>query len=323
MERKLINYLPYAVRDFSEYQGITTGEQPEFELAWDSHEEVFVNQFIDTALDYGLSRWEKMLNIFPKGTDTLETRRARIKTKLNNFTPYTFRVFMRMLTAISNGDPFSVFLEPGSYLLKIETQWGASGQIESLEYLIKNIVPCNIALNVMNRLTCIAEGVARIAGGVCAINMFFITNDGVEQKTICGIAKIGAGTIGAETFFITNDSRKQMEGTGAMFTRGGVVHAVCPVISPDRQDSMETAGSVFPRGSVVHVDWPVITNDRKEKFAADGAVTTKGGVTGSAVVVLTNDFNEAFRINGNGLTNGGTVMTEIIEIESENERKEE
>ena len=55
MERKLINYLPYAVRDFSEYQGITTGEQPEFELAWDSHEEVFVNQFIDTALDYGLS----------------------------------------------------------------------------------------------------------------------------------------------------------------------------------------------------------------------------------------------------------------------------
>ena len=60
MERKLINYLPYQVREFREYQGITTGEQPEFELAWDAQEEVFVNQFVDTALDYGLSRWEKI-----------------------------------------------------------------------------------------------------------------------------------------------------------------------------------------------------------------------------------------------------------------------
>ena len=140
MERKLINYLPYQVREFREYQGITTGEQPEFELAWDAQEEVFVNQFVDTALDYGLSRWEKMLKIFPKGTDTLETRRARIKAKLNNFVPYTIRVLARMLTAISDGDPFTVSLEPGTYLLKIVTEWGASGQIEGLEYLINNII---------------------------------------------------------------------------------------------------------------------------------------------------------------------------------------
>lgn len=295
MERKLINYLPYAVRDFSEYQGITTGEQPEFELAWDSHEEVFVNQFIDTALDYGLSRWEKMLNIFPKGTDTLETRRARIKTKLNNFTPYTFRVFMRMLTAISNGDPFSVFLEPGSYLLKIETQWGASGQIESLEYLIKNIVPCNIALNVMNRLLCISEGVALAIGGVCAVNTFFITNDGVEHKVIYGVASIGGGFAGAETFFITNDSRERMETSGEAMTRGGIVHAICPFV----------------------------TNDSKETFTTDGAATLAGGIVDSATVVITNDFNEQFKIAGTSLTGGGMVKAEIIEIKSNSERKEQ
>lgn len=146
MERRLIHYLPYAVRDFAEYQGITTGEQPEFELVWDAHAEVFVNQFIDTALDYGLSRWEKMLNIFPKGTDTLESRRARIKAKLNNFVPYTIRAFARMVTAIANGEPFEISIEPGSYLLSITTEWSTRGQMEGLDYLIKNIVPCNIAI---------------------------------------------------------------------------------------------------------------------------------------------------------------------------------
>ena len=146
MERKLINYLPYAIRDFAEFQGITTGEQPEFKLAWDAREEVFANQFVGTALDYGLSRWEKMLNITPKGSDTLESRRARIKAKLNNFVPYTIRAFARMMTAIANGEPFEIAIEPGSYLLSVATRWTTSGQHEGLEYLIKHIVPCNIAI---------------------------------------------------------------------------------------------------------------------------------------------------------------------------------
>lgn len=294
MDRQLINYLPYAVREFADFQGIATGEQPEFELVWDAQQQVFDNQFIDTAGDYGLSRWEKMLNIFPKGTDTLETRRARIKTKLNNFVPYTIRVFMQMLTALSDGEPFTVTLEPGTYLLKIVTQWGASGQIEGLEYLIENIVPCNIALGVENRLLCVAEGFALAIGGVCFINRFFITNDGVEHKTIQGVASIGGGSVVSETLFITNDSRERMGTAGAMFTRGGVIHAVCPVL----------------------------TNDGKEAHSLGGAATMGGGIVDSATVVITNDFNEKFNLAGTSLTGGGTVKAEIIEIKSDFERTE-
>lgn len=208
MERKLINYYPYIVREFAEIQGIATGEQPEFELAWDAQEEVFSNQFVDTALDYGLSRWEKMLNIFPKGTDSLEARRVRIKTKLNNFVPYTFRVFVRMLTAISGGEPFHVSIEPGTYLLKVVTQWGASGQMEGLEYLIKNIIPCNIALKAENRLLCASEGVALAAGGVCAVNMFFITNDYKETLTLDATATMGAGIVNSALAVLTDDFSK-------------------------------------------------------------------------------------------------------------------
>ena len=36
MERKLIDYLPYAMRDFKEYEGIMESEQPEFDQAWNN-----------------------------------------------------------------------------------------------------------------------------------------------------------------------------------------------------------------------------------------------------------------------------------------------
>ena len=89
MDRKLINYLPYVVRDYAEFQGITGAEQPEFENAWAAVDDLLNNQFIKTAGNLGLSRWEKILGISPKGTDTLDDRRFRVLTRLNEELPYT------------------------------------------------------------------------------------------------------------------------------------------------------------------------------------------------------------------------------------------
>lgn len=93
MDRKLINYLPYVVRDYAEFQGIAGAEQPEFENAWAAVDDLLNNQFITTAGNLGLSRWEKILGITPKGTDTLDDRRFRVLTRLNEELPYTLPSF--------------------------------------------------------------------------------------------------------------------------------------------------------------------------------------------------------------------------------------
>ena len=48
MERKLIDYLPYVIRDYAEFQGITGSEQPEIEKAWNTTDDLLDNQFIPT-----------------------------------------------------------------------------------------------------------------------------------------------------------------------------------------------------------------------------------------------------------------------------------
>lgn len=324
MGRKLINYLPYQIREFEEYKGITTGEQPEFELAWNSYRDVFENQFIDTAGDYGLSRWEKMLQLTPKATDSLETRRIRIKTRLNNFTPYTFRVFMRMMKSLADGEPFEVYLDPGTYLMRFVLQWGMNGKIESLEWLIDEILPENIAIESKNQIPCVAEGMALIAGGVCFTSTFFLTNDSVEDHNISGVRVIGGGTIGVEKFFVTNDAVERHKVSGIRQVGGGAVGVEKYRITNDGQEQIEATGAVSPQGGIAQVAHgstvPLITNDGVEHINATGDTAPAGGSVNSVLVMLTNDFNETFTIPGAEQTGGGTVATEIIKINSDEER---
>ena len=87
MERKLIDYLPYVIRDYAEFQGIMGSEQPEIEKAWNTTDDLLNNQFIPTAGNMGLSRWEKILGITPKGTDSLEEMCIRDRDHHSDYRP--------------------------------------------------------------------------------------------------------------------------------------------------------------------------------------------------------------------------------------------
>ena len=122
MDRKLINYLPYVVRDYAEFKGISEAEQPEFESAWGSSDDLLNNQFISTAGNLGLSRWEKILGITPKGTDTLEDRRFRILTRLNEELPYTLPQLRNILETLCGSGNYSAEVMEGTYQPEDESE---------------------------------------------------------------------------------------------------------------------------------------------------------------------------------------------------------
>lgn len=119
MDRKLINYLPYVVRDYAEFQGITGAEQPEFENAWAAVDDLLNNQFIKTAGNLGLSRWEKILGITPKGTDTLDDRRFRVLTRLNEELPYTLPQLRVILESLCGAGNYSADVADYTLLVKV------------------------------------------------------------------------------------------------------------------------------------------------------------------------------------------------------------
>lgn len=157
MERKLINYLPYVVRDFIEYQGITESEQPEFEQAWDSTEDLLDNQFILTAGNMGLSRWEKILGITPKGTDTLEDRRFRILTRINEELPYTLPQLRNILETLCGAGNYSAEVPEGTYQLIVKIGLAAKNNFSDVEALLNRVVPQNLIVNLLQLYNTHAE----------------------------------------------------------------------------------------------------------------------------------------------------------------------
>ena len=117
MDRKLIDYLPPILQKVMEFMAITDAQQPEIEKAWAALNLIMDNQFIDTATEEGVSVWESELGITPLSTDTLESRKQRIKTFWTYGVVYTYNWLVNWLkTSCGDDNPLPTMNE---YTLRV------------------------------------------------------------------------------------------------------------------------------------------------------------------------------------------------------------
>ena len=148
MDRQLIDYIPLILREIREMKVIcTNSEQPEIERLWGEAENVFADQFILDATENGVKRWEVMLEIEPKGTDTLDERKFRILTRLNETEPYTITTLKQMLSSLCGQDGFFLTLHNNEYLLVVRVALTARSNYNAVKTLLEGIVPANLILN--------------------------------------------------------------------------------------------------------------------------------------------------------------------------------
>lgn len=96
----LLEYLPPVLQNVREFRTITNAEQPEIDAAWVALDTVLNDQFLETASEEGVARWEKELSILPLSSDTLESRKQRIKAAWLCGTAYTYRWLCTWLDTI-------------------------------------------------------------------------------------------------------------------------------------------------------------------------------------------------------------------------------
>ena len=103
-EVDLVSYLPPFIAEYKETNITLEAENPEFVLVWKAADRVLYNEFIATADEYGISRFEKILNILPSRDDTLESRRIRVQARWFMNLPYTWRMLIQKLASMcANG----------------------------------------------------------------------------------------------------------------------------------------------------------------------------------------------------------------------------
>lgn len=175
-EVDLVSYLPPFLAEFKEISVTLEAENPEFALVWNAAERVLYNEFIETADEYGISRFEKILNILPSTEDTLESRRARVQARWFNTIPCTLKAFIAKLIGICGKSNFSVVKDYLNYNIKIAVCLELFGQVDELERIIETMIPCNMTVNSVNEIKCAAEGQSLIGSGVSVSEIIIIGN---------------------------------------------------------------------------------------------------------------------------------------------------
>lgn len=152
MERKLINYLPYVVRAYAEFQASMAGEQPEFERAWQSVDTLLEDQFVFTAGKPGLSRWEQILGIVPRSAESLEDRRLRVLGRLNEELPYTLTRLREILQALCGEGTFTAEIPSGQYVLTVQLDYTVRNKLADVRAVLHRVCPENLLLWLLTRL---------------------------------------------------------------------------------------------------------------------------------------------------------------------------
>lgn len=148
MDRKLINYLPVVVRDVKDYKVIMNSQQSEVEKLWLVLNNVIADAFTTTATKNGVERREKILKITPKGTDSLEERRFRIRVKENDQLPYTYKVLEKHLGSLCGVDGYALDINNEDYLVSIKLELKAQKSIDEISIYARKIVPSNMIIDI-------------------------------------------------------------------------------------------------------------------------------------------------------------------------------
>lgn len=144
----LIDRLPSFLQEIAEFKELTDAEQPEFDEVSAAVRNLPGELFIFTMGEIGVARWEKILNIPSKATETLEERRSRIVMRLMAQIPYTYRRLLEMLEQVCGKDGYIVELDASKFSLSVKVAVERAANFPDVVELVDNIAPANLLVTV-------------------------------------------------------------------------------------------------------------------------------------------------------------------------------
>lgn len=138
-------YWSPVVAESLEFTVIADAENPEFNYLWEKIYGLVDEFFVKSATEYGVSRMEKMLNIVPLTTETLDQRKDRLIWKLNLKIPYTMRFLKRLLASMVGEENQSVEHDNDTQVLTVKIREGLR-DMNQLRKDLEKIIPAHLIL---------------------------------------------------------------------------------------------------------------------------------------------------------------------------------
>ena len=147
-EISLLDSLPQVYHPIADFRAMSNASGHELSKLYDHVKYIVDNSFIESSSEEIIGKWENYLRITPNGTDTLDERKFRILTKLNDCPPYTDQYLVNKLTEICGSDNFHIYKEYDQYKLTVEISLDSQANTNTVIDLVKSIIPANLELTV-------------------------------------------------------------------------------------------------------------------------------------------------------------------------------
>lgn len=185
--KKLIDYLPPIMQNFTEIKQITKVEQTEVNSLDFEIGRVLDNAFIEDCDEYGIKKYEKLVGVTPTAQDTLESRKSRVLIRWNDFIPYSYRVLIRKLNIFCGVNNYDISGDLKNYELFISTHLSIVGQATELEKMLDKMLPVPIVFTLFNNLEYELIGHAHSHGVTVETKAITINSETNTQETVEGI----------------------------------------------------------------------------------------------------------------------------------------
>lgn len=143
-----IKYLPELLQPIQDFQGLNDAYKAELKDLYEACAALFDDQFISTASETILAKWENHLGILPNATDTLDERRFRILAKINETPPYTERYLKNKLVELCSDGEFELEIDIPNYTVRVGVTLNSSANTETINAWLRELLPANLLLSV-------------------------------------------------------------------------------------------------------------------------------------------------------------------------------
>ncbi|MFR4986451.1 MAG: putative phage tail protein [Lachnospirales bacterium] len=143
----LLNYLPYFMQSIEEIEKIMYISEPEIENINKNLEMILNDFFVIGSSESATKHYEKMLEIVPKLTDSLEKRQYDILVLYNQTLPFTLESLQEKLNAICGENGYTLEMIYDKFILNIKLSLFKKHLFFTINNLLEWIVPVNLIIN--------------------------------------------------------------------------------------------------------------------------------------------------------------------------------
>lgn len=179
--RQYKDYLPPEIQKYLEFREIGNTVDSQFNGIFNSEKRLYDNSFISTLDDYGCTRWEKMLHLVKRDSDSIEDRRLRILTKFLNKLPYTEKRLHEMLESLCGKDGYHLEVNITEECVRVKIELGRKNQFSAVKKMLEEIIPLNLWLDVQ-----LLYNTHRVLGKYTHRHLAQFTHRGLREEDLNG-----------------------------------------------------------------------------------------------------------------------------------------